>query len=326
MAPKKRRADIVSLLGILLLLAGGAGLLGLVLAERARERAIGRRINVITRASSRKGSSGESGLGSTRLGRALNGPRALFAFRMRRSWGVSANPFSLLVAGVFAAAAVWSLGRVVANYLPGYVLAIAAAAGFFLLPRSVLLWQQHRSDARFAELLPDAIDMVVRIVRAGMPVGAAMRTVGQEANPPLNTMFAKIADQIDIGVPLGEAMAKTSEMVGNPDFRFFAVAVALQQSTGGNLTGTLETLVDIVRRRRVVRLKAGAATAEVRISAIVLGSIPFVVMGALLMVAPGYLAPLFDDPRGQVILGLALLSLLLAAITIRALMRSALRI
>jgi len=166
---------------------------------------------------------------------------------MRRSWGISANPVYLLAAGVAAAAGVWLIGQVV-HHLPDYVVAIGGAGGFFLLPRFILMRQQSRSDSRFAELLPDAIDMVVRIVRAGVPVGAAMRTVGQEANPPLSTMFAEIADQIDIGVPLGEAMAKTSEMVGNPDFRFFAVAVALQQSTGGNLTATLETLSDIVRR------------------------------------------------------------------------------
>jgi tight adherence protein B len=325
LAQNGRRADIATLLGILLLIAGSAGLLGLALAERTRERALGRRIEVITRASVRKVSAGHSGLGSSLLGRAHVGPRALFTFRMRRSWGVSANPFYLLVAAVVGAAAVWLLGRTVADYLPGYVIATGAAGGFFLLPRIILSWQQRRSDAQFAELLPDAVDMVVRVVRAGVPVGAAIRTVGQEANPPVGTMFAKIADQVEIGMSLGEAMAKTSEIVGNPDFRFFAVAVALQQSTGGNLAATLETLVDIIRRRRAVRLKAQAATAEVRISAIVLGSIPFCVAGALLLVAPGYLAPLFADPRGQVILGSALLGLLLAGLTIRTIMRNALR-
>jgi tight adherence protein B len=174
--------------------------------------------------------------------------------------------------------------------------------------------------------LPDAIDMVVRVVRAGLPVGVAIRTVGQEAEPPLSTVFVKIADQADIGRPLGQALATTSETVGNPDFRFFAVAVALQQATGGNLTATLETLSEIIRRRRAVRLKARAATAEVRISGIVLGAIPFVVAGALLMVAPTYLAPLFADPRGNIILGLALLGLLLAGITMRAMIRNSLMV
>jgi len=313
------------LLGALFVAMSAAGVLGLALAARARERALDRRVEAITRSLFRRVSLGQSRSASIWPARALIGLRSLFTFRMRRSWGVHANPFYLLVAGVVAGATIWLLGRV-AHHLPGYVIAIGAAGGFFLLPRMMLMRQQRRADAQFAELLPDAIDMVVRIVRAGLPVGPAIRTVGQETNPPLNTIFAEIADQIEIGVPIVEAMGRTSDAVGNPDFRFFAVAVALQQSTGGNLTATLETLSQIIRRRRTVRLKAGAATAEVRISAIVLGSIPFLVMGALLIVAPRYLDPLFADPRGNFILGAALLCLVLAGITIRAMIRNSLRI
>jgi tight adherence protein B len=303
----------------MLVLAGSSGLLALALDERKRERALGRRIDVMTRASLRRVSPGEP-----RPARALIGLRSLFTIRMRRSWGVSANPLYLLLAGIGAAAAIWLLGGVPA-YLPGYVRAIGAAGGFFLPPRLILMREQRRSDNQFAELLPDGIDMV-RIVRAGLPVGPAIRTVGQEASPPLSTMFAKVADQTEIGVPLNEAMARTSDAVGNPDFRFSAVAVALQQSTGGNLAAALETLSQIIRRRRAVRLRAGAATAEVRISALVLGSIPFFVMAVLLLVAPNYLDPLFADPRGNVILGLALSGLLLAGITIRAMIRNSLHI
>jgi tight adherence protein B len=309
-----------SALGVLLVLAGAAGLLALALTARRRAHAVGRRIDAITHAPLHLVSAGEPG-----SARALIGLRSLFTFRMRRSWGVSANLIHLLLAGIAGAAAIWMLGRL-AVHLSGYAIAIGAAAGFFLLPRILLMREQHRADAKFAEQLPDAIDMVVRIVRAGLPVGPALRTVGQEADPPLSTMFARIADQIEIGVPLGEALARTSEVVGNPDFRFFAVAVALQQSTGGNLAATLETLSQIIRRRRAVRLRAGAATAEVRISAIVLGSIPFFVTGALLVVAPNYLDPLFADPRGNVILGLALSGLMLAGLMIRSMIRNSLRI
>ena len=155
---------------------------------------------------------------------------------------------------------------------------------------------------------------------------AVISTVGQEAEPPLSTVFVKIADQTDIGLPLDQALATTSDSVDNPDFRFFAVAVALQQATGGNLTVTLETLSQIIRKRRAVRLKARAATSEVRISGIVLGAIPFVVTGLLLTVAPDYLAPLFADPRGNIILGMAVLGLLLAGITMRAMMRDSLMV
>ena len=163
-------------------------------------------------------------------------------------------------------------------------------------------------------------------MRAGLPIGNAIRTVGQEANPPLNRAFAAIADQTDIGMPLDQAMQTTSAQIGNPDFRFFAVAVSLQQATGGNLAETLETLSHIIRKRRAVRLKARAATAEVRISAIVLGAVPFFVTGALLLVAPSYLDPLLKDPRGNIILGLAIFDLFLAGITMRAMIRHSLMV
>jgi len=309
-------------LAALLLLLGGATILAVALGARNRQRGLVRRVDRITRLPARKAA--PLGLSSWRT-RGLDGLRTLFTFRMRRSWGVSASPLYLVAVGLGAAVALWMLGLTVVH-LPGYAAAIGAAVGFFVLPRFVLFREQRRADRQFAELLPDAIDMVVRIVRAGLPVGAAMRTVGQEAEPPLSTVFVKIADQTDIGLPLDQALAVTSEAVGNPDFRFFGVAVALQQATGGNLTVTLETLSQIIRKRRAVRLKAGAATAEVRISGIVLGAIPFVVTGVLLIFAPNYLAPLFADPRGNIILGMAGLGLLLAGITMRAMIRSSLTV
>src|SRR5579863_5324228 len=198
---------MAAFLGVLLLLAGGLGLLALALAARARERALDRRVDAITRVPLRQVSRGPPGRASVWQKRALGRVRSLFAFRMRRSWGISANPVYLLAAGVAAAAGVWLIGQVV-HHLAGYVVAIGAAGGFFLLPRFILMRQQSRSDSQFAELLPDAIDMVVRIVRAGLPVGAAMRVVGQETQAPLSTVFVKIADQIEIGVALDEALVK----------------------------------------------------------------------------------------------------------------------
>ncbi len=314
---------MISSLAAALMLIGVIGLLPLVLAARARERALTNHVNLIAPMASRNAPGGLVPASVWRT-HALESLRALFAFRMRRSWGVSANPVYLLVAGVVTGAAIWLLCGI-ARGLPGYVAPIGAAVGFFLVPRIVLVREQHRSDAHFAELLPDAVDMVVRMVRAGLPIDAAIRTVGQEANPPISKVFVTIADQTEIGMPLQEALATTSGKIGNPDFRFFAVAVALQQTTGGNLAETLETLSQIIRKRRAVRLKAKAATAEVRISGIVLGAVPFVVTGALLLVAPNYLDPLFSDSRGHIILGAALLCLLLAGLTMRTMIRNSLR-
>ena len=303
--------------GALLLLLGGILAVGLLLADRARERATALQVDLIA------GSQRPSVARSIRRARLSSDVVALFAFRLRGGWPVASKPTSLLAAATMAAVGLWLLVSLPLGQ-PAYVSAIGAAAAFFLVPRAMLVLEQRRTGSRFSELLPDAIEMVVRIVRAGLPVSAAIRTVGQEAAPPVAGIFIQVANQAEIGVPLDEALAKIGALIGNPDFRFFAVAVALQQSTGGNLATTLETLVQIIRKRRAVRLKAYSATAEVRLSAIILGSIPFVVTGALLLVAPSYLDPLFADPRGHVILGAALLGLVLAGLTMRSMIRHAL--
>jgi tight adherence protein B len=260
------------------------------------------------------------------LGRSLNRRvGSLFTYRMARTWGVTAKSSFLLIVGIVGAVGLGGITGI-ALHLPSYIACVAAAGGFFLIPRLLLKRQQGRADVQFSEHLPDAIDMVMRMVRAGLPVGAALRTVGDEAEPPLSTVFNSIANLADIGIPLAEALATTGEKVGNADFRFFGVAVALQQATGGNLAATLETLSEIIRKRRAVRLKARAATAEIRASAIVLGAIPFFIVGVLLVVSPGYLQPLISDPRGNIIVGAAVLGLLLAFLTMRTMMRTAMAV
>jgi tight adherence protein B len=131
-----------------------------------------------------------------------------------------------------------------------------------------------------------------------------------------------VANQIEIGAPIEEALDAASQQIALADFRFFTVAVALQHATGGNLAATLEILSDIIRRRRGVRLKAKATTAEIRVSAYVLGSLPILIVGALLLIQPGYLTPLFHDPRGHLIIAVAAGLLLLAAVSMRQMMRS----
>ncbi len=123
-------------------------------------------------------------------------------------------------------------------------------------------------------------------------------------------------------MPLEDALRLSSQRIRLPDFQFFAVAVLLQQSAGGNLLPTLEALAQMMRTRRAVQSKARAATAEVRFSAYILGSLPFITVGALLVISPGYLNPLFHDPRGHAILAAAAAGLLISAIVMRQMMRS----
>ena len=131
-----------------------------------------------------------------------------------------------------------------------------------------------------------------------------------------------ITDQVKIGIPIEEALDAGSKQIGLADFRFFAVAVLLQYSAGGNIASTLEVLSGIMRKRRAVRMKAKSATAEIRLTSYVLGSLPFVTTGALLLIQPGYLTPLFADPRGHVILAMAAGGLSLSLISMKLMMRS----
>lgn len=311
-------------IAILLLVCGGAALLIVGVLNRSEQRTIEGRIDLLKGAAVAPQSVAEIDAAPSRQEVALGWLQALFTFRMRYSWGVTTRPLYLLAIGIVSAVVLWVV-IAFATRLTEYTATVVAIVALYAVPRLIVFREQVRADRQFGELLPDAIDMVVRIVRAGMPVAAAVRVVAQEANPPLNGVFARVADQASIGMPFDEALARIAKQIGNPDFRFFAVAVSLQQITGGNLAATLESLSEIIRRRRAVIMKAHAASAEVRMSAWVLGAIPVFVTGALLMVAPTYLNVLFTDRRGEVIFGLAVFLLLAAGVTMRSMIRNALQ-
>jgi tight adherence protein B len=222
------------------------------------------------------------------------------------------------------AALVW-LAATFLLVLPGWVAGFAAISAFVLLPRLLLAREQNKTEQNFTDFFPDAVDMGVRMLRAGLPISAAIRAIGNEAAAPVDGVFKALADQVEIGIPFEEALATTSVRIGLPDFRFFSVAVTLQRATGGNLAATLEILSDIMRKRRAVRLKAKATTAEVRVSAYILGSMPFLVTGVLLLVQPGYLAPLLSDYRGKFVLGTAIAMMSMGFLMMRQMMRSAIK-
>jgi tight adherence protein B len=247
--------------------------------------------------------------------------RRLFTLGNAQRWGMRMNGMAVLTMAGAGGGAGWLLTHTLLQF--SYAVTIPATIGGFLLaPRTVLMRQQHGTEQQFITLLPDTIDMVIRMLRAGLPVSAAARAVGEEAPAPVNAVFKAIADRGDIGVPFETALSEAAESVGLADFRFFAVAVALQLETGGKLAVTLDILGDIMRKRAAVRLRAKAATGEIRMSAGILGVLPFFVTGALLLVSPSYLAPLASDPRGHVIIAAIIAGLTLAYVTMRRMLRS----
>jgi len=302
---------------LLLLLLGAAALIGAYMTSRRRQEEVDRRVELVVLMKPAMTPGGWLMGQSEKFNQAI---RAIFAAGTPRSWGMSSGALKLLAVAAVAALAAWLLTHVALDMSFWFAAPLTAACGY-LLPRLLLRREQAQAESAFQELFPDTVDTVARMLRAGIPISAAVRSIGSEAAAPVSTVFGRIADQVEIGARIEESLDAASRQVGLADFRFFTVAVTLQYATGGNLVSTLDILSNIIRRRRAVRLKAHAATAEIRVSAYVLGSLPLLIIGGLLLVQPGYLSPLFTDPRGHIILAIGVGGMVFAFLTMRQMMR-----
>lgn len=194
------------------------------------------------------------------------------------------------------------------------MLALIAGIGLGLLvPHALVGMAGERRVRAFGAGFPDGLDLMVRGLKAGLPVGETIATVGRELPDPMGTEFRTIADQVRLGSSLEEALWAATERFDIPEFRFFALSVALQRETGGNLGETLANLADILRQRAQLRLKIRALTSEGRTSAIVLAALPFMVFFALFFLNREYALVLLNDPRGLLITAGGLGSMMLGA-------------
>ena len=164
---------------------------------------------------------------------------------------------------------------------------------------------------RFGAVFPDAIDLIVRGLRSGLPVAESIGAVGAEMADPVGHEFRLVSDNIKFGMPLEEALWDVSVRLDIQEFKFFIISLSVQRETGGNLGETLANLSEILRRRRQMRLKIKAMSSEARASAYILGSLPFIMFGIIFMLNPGYETELFTDPRGRMMLGAGLVTMLM---------------
>ncbi|HLI13324.1 MAG TPA: type II secretion system F family protein [Alphaproteobacteria bacterium] len=188
-------------------------------------------------------------------------------------------------------------------------LLLAVAAGLWL-PHAVVGIMIGRRLKAFTQLFPDAIDLIVRGLKSGLPVTESIKLVGQDLPDPIGVEFRSIAGALGIGQTLEQALWSAAARLDVAEFRFFAISLSVQKETGGNLAETLDNLATILRRRRQMRLKIKALSAEARASATIIGLLPFIMFGVLYALNPEYITVLLVDPRGRVMLGGALLSLL----------------
>jgi tight adherence protein B len=182
---------------------------------------------------------------------------------------------------------------------------IAATAA----PAVLLCLAQSRYQKRFLDVFPDALDLVRRGVKAGLPVNEALAEAGREIADPVGYELRRVLDQVQIGVPMIDAMQEAFNRVRVADFRFLVVTLALQQKSGGSLAETLANLSGVIRARKALRLKARALSSEAKASAMVLAALPFVMCGIMYVMNRELVLPLFVDPRGRLMLGVAFLSL-----------------
>jgi tight adherence protein B len=184
----------------------------------------------------------------------------------------------------------------------------------------VVAAQVRRVRRRFAGGFPDALAVMIRSLRASLPVTAAIGEVARGAGPVARA-FAAIALDMKLGQPLETALWTTARGIGVAEFDFFVVTLTLQRETGGNLAVTLEGLDDTLRMRRQLALKIRAMAAEARASAMIIGSLPFAMGGLLWATSPDYLVLLFTTPLGHAMLGAGLASIGVGAIVIGQMMQ-----
>ncbi len=159
-----------------------------------------------------------------------------------------------------------------------------------------------RRKKKFLKLFPDALDLIVRGLRAGLPAAKSMQSVATEVPDPVSSVFREITEQITLGVTMEKALADMARKLGMTEFDFFVTSITLQRETGGNLTEILSNLSDVLRQRLMMRLKIKALSSEARASAMIVGFLPFFVFGAVSVMSPDYMRPLFEDSRGNVAL------------------------
>lgn len=178
------------------------------------------------------------------------------------------------------------------------------ALGLFI-PHYLIGRMGRKRVARFVALFPEAIDLMVRALRAGLPITEAIVNAGQEIGDPIGVEFRGIEAGMRLGRDLDSLLWDIAKRIDVPEFRFFIIALSVQRETGGNLAETLNNLSMVLRGRRAMRAKARAMASEARASTMILGSLPVLVTIMLSFTSPTYIGPLFSDPRGWMLLGVA---------------------
>lgn len=165
------------------------------------------------------------------------------------------------------------------------------------VPHMVVGFLISRRIAKFTAKFPDAIELLVRGLRSGLPITETIGVVGAEVDGPVGEEFRSISDKMKIGRTLDQALQETADRLGTPEFQFFCITIAIQRETGGNLAETLANLAEVLRKRSQMKLKIKAMSSESKASAYIIGALPFIVFGMIWSINDTYMQGFFIDPR-----------------------------
>jgi tight adherence protein B len=169
------------------------------------------------------------------------------------------------------------------------------------LPNFVMGMKSRRRGRKFNLLFPDAVDLIVRALRAGLPVQEAIANAARDIKDPVGSVFKRAQQEMQLGVPIEAALWRVAKTVQTDEFNFLIVALSIQRDTGGNLAETLSNLSQLLRGRQQLRLKIRAFTSEARTTMMIMAGLPFLVGGGLFVMTPNYIMPLVMTPTGRMV-------------------------
>jgi tight adherence protein B len=233
--------------------------------------------------------------------------RDILAARLARSGrAISVGQYTLATLGVAALSATAIACTAPLGIVPSVLLGLLIGIA---LPHKIIGRMGERRVAAFITLFPEAIDLMVRALRSGLPISEAIVSAGHEIADPVGNELGRIEAGMRMGRDLDSLLWDIASRIDVPEFRFFIIALSVQRETGGNLAETLANLADVLRRRRQMRAKVRAMSSETRATTMILGGMPVIVILLLAISSPTYLEPLYSDVRGLVLDGLALVML-----------------
>lgn len=196
----------------------------------------------------------------------------------------------------------------VLDLAPGVALGGSLMVGVGL-PNFWVGWRVRRRALRFNLLFPEAVDLIVRALRAGLPVQEAIANVARDIKDPVGGLFRRVQQEVQLGAPVEKALWRAASTVQTDEFNFLIVAMSIQRETGGNLAETLANLSALLRARQQLRLKIRAFTSEARATMLIMAGLPFLVGGGLFLVSPDYIGVLVKTSTGQMVAAAAACSM-----------------